>query len=97
MMIERINPDEPSRAPAVIKSLLSRTKPIATAESPAYEFKRDITVGMSDPQIGIINNIPNRSERKIIIGKKDLNSAGFRISRTPKITAILRSARLIKF
>ena len=35
MMIERIRPDEPSSAPAVIRSLLSITKPIATADSPA--------------------------------------------------------------
>ena len=35
MMIERIKPDEPSRAPAAISSLLFRTNPMATAESPA--------------------------------------------------------------
>src|SRR2546426_11044682 len=35
MMIERIKPLEPSRAPAVTRSLLSSTKPIATAERPA--------------------------------------------------------------
>src|SRR5437660_1328750 len=35
MMIERIRPLEPSSAPAVTRSLLLSTKPIATAESPA--------------------------------------------------------------
>ena len=35
MMIERIKPDEPSSAPAAISSLLSSTKPIATADRPA--------------------------------------------------------------
>jgi len=33
--IERIKPDEPSRAPAMISTLFSSTKPIATAERPA--------------------------------------------------------------
>ena len=35
MMIDRISPLEPSRAPAVTSSRLSSTKPIATAERPA--------------------------------------------------------------
>ncbi len=35
MMMERIRPLEPSSAPAVTRSLLLSTKPIATAESPA--------------------------------------------------------------
>ncbi len=35
MMIERIRPLEPSSAPAVTSSLLSSTKPMATAERPA--------------------------------------------------------------
>ena len=35
MMTDRMNPDEPSSAPAVISSLLSSTNPIATADSPA--------------------------------------------------------------
>ena len=35
MMIERIKPLEPSRAPAVTSNLLPSTKPIATAERPA--------------------------------------------------------------
>ena len=35
MMIDRIKPDEPSNAPAVTSSLLSSTKPIATADRPA--------------------------------------------------------------
>ena len=35
MMIDRMKPLEPSSAPAVISSLLSSTKPIATADRPA--------------------------------------------------------------
>ena len=36
MLTERIKPEAPSSAPATISSLLSSTKPIAAAESPAY-------------------------------------------------------------
>ena len=35
MFTDRMNPDAPSSAPATIKSLLSRAKPIAAAERPA--------------------------------------------------------------
>ena len=63
MMIERIRPDEPSSAPAMISSLFSSTKPIATAERPAYEFSSEITVGMSAPPIGMISSTPKSSDR----------------------------------
>jgi len=35
MITDRMKPDDPSRAPAVMRSLFSRTKPIATADKPA--------------------------------------------------------------
>ncbi len=35
MMIDRMKPDEPSSAPAIISSLLLSTKPMATADMPA--------------------------------------------------------------
>ena len=35
MMTERINPEEPSSAPATISSLLSRANPMALADKPA--------------------------------------------------------------
>ena len=59
MMIERIRPLDPSSAPAVTSSLLPSTKPIATAERPAYEFRIEMTVGMSAPPIGMMSNTPN--------------------------------------
>jgi len=52
MMMERISPDDPSSAPAMMSSLFWSTNRIATADSPAYEFKSEITVGMSAPPIG---------------------------------------------
>ena len=62
MMIDRIRPDEPSSAPAVMSSLFSSTKPIATADSPAYEFSSEMTVGMSAPPIGRISSTPKASD-----------------------------------
>ena len=62
MMIDRIRPDDPSSAPAMMSTLFSSTKPIATADSPAYEFSSEITVGMSAPPIGMISSTPNTSD-----------------------------------
>ena len=59
MFTDRMKPDAPSSAPATISSLLSSTKPIAAAESPAYELSSEITVGMSAPPIGMIISTPN--------------------------------------
>ena len=42
--IERISPENPSRVPAIISTLFERTKPVAAAASPAYEFNSDITI-----------------------------------------------------
>ena len=69
MFTERMRPDAPSKAPAMIRSLLSSTKPMAAAESPAYEFKREITVGISAPPMGMIIITPNRSGMPTISGK----------------------------
>ena len=48
----------------MISSLFSSTKPIATAESPAYEFSSEITVGMSAPPIGMISSTPKTSDSR---------------------------------
>ncbi len=69
MMIDKMKPLAPSSEPAVISSLLSSTKPIATADSPAYALRIEITVGMSAPPIGITSSTPNASASRIIRGK----------------------------
>ena len=68
MMIDRIRPDEPSSAPAVMSSLFSSTNPIATADRPAYAFSSEITVGMSAPPIGSTSSTPNSSDSTMTIG-----------------------------
>ena len=68
MMIERIRPDEPSSAPAVMSTLFSSTNPIATAASPAYAFSSEMTVGMSAPPIGMISRTPKISDSTMISG-----------------------------
>ncbi len=60
--IDRMRPDEPSSAPAMMSSLLLSTKPIAAADRPAYEFRIAITVGMSAPPIGMSSSTPKPSE-----------------------------------
>ena len=97
MFTDRMKPDAPSSAPATISSLLSSTKPIAAAESPAYEFRSEITVGMSAPPIGMIISTPKSRESAMIrreepglVGMKD-HENGHR--RRPGA----RSERLTKF
>ena len=58
--MERMKPENPSSVPAMIKTLLERTKPVAAEDSPAYEFSRDITTGMSADPIGITSSTPKR-------------------------------------
>ena len=66
MITDRMKPDDPSSAPAVMSSLFCSTNPIATAESPAYELSSEMTVGMSAPPIGMISKTPNVSESTMI-------------------------------
>ena len=68
--IDRIRPDAPSSAPAVMSSLFSMTKPIATAARPAYEFSSEMTVGMSAPPIGSTSSTPNASASTISAGNR---------------------------
>ena len=53
-----MNPLAPTKDPATINRLLSKTKPVAQAARPEYEFRSDITTGMSAPPIGITSIIP---------------------------------------
>ena len=66
MMTDRMKPDDPSSAPAVMSILFSSTNPIATADSPAYEFRSEMTVGMSAPPIGMISSTPKTSDSTMI-------------------------------
>src|SRR5215472_13968543 len=58
--MERIKPENPSSVPAMISTLLERTKPVAAEDRPAYEFSRDITTGISADPIGITSSTPKR-------------------------------------
>ena len=55
----------------MISRLLSSTKPIATADRPAYAFKIEITVGMSAPPIGMTSIQPKFSARMMISTNSD--------------------------
>ena len=52
-------PEAPTSAPATIRTLLWRTKPVAEAASPVNALSSEITTGMSAPPIGRTNMTPN--------------------------------------
>ena len=66
MILVRIKPEAPTRAPAIIKPLFIRTKPVAAAAIPEYEFNNEITTGISAPPIGIVIVMPNIADIRII-------------------------------
>ncbi len=99
MMIARMRPLDPSSAPAVIRSLLSSTKPIATAESPAYEFKIAITVGMSAPPIGMMSRTPKRSANATMTAKSAGAHAavGWSVSAVARANVLPNSRKFVAF
>ena len=60
-----ISPDAPTSAPAIINPLFIKTKPVAEAAIPEYEFNREITTGISAPPIGIVSVIPINADKAI--------------------------------
>ncbi len=97
MMIDRIRPEEPSSAPATMSSLLSSTKPMATADRPAYEFSSEITVGMSAPPIGMISSTPNASDSTMIAGNRNDSCSGRKMRAIPHTTATASRPRFEAF
>ena len=69
IMYERIVPEDPTRAPVIIRAEFSRVKPMPAAAYPEYELSIDITTGISAPPMGIINNTPNKKEIVITVQK----------------------------
>ena len=64
-MYERIAPDEPTKAPVIIKAVFSKVKPIPAAAQPEYELSIEITTGISAPPIGMIIKKPIKKETAI--------------------------------
>ena len=58
MMRVRISPDAPTSEPAMMSRLFSSTKPVAQAARPEYEFRSEMTTGMSAPPIGTTRPTP---------------------------------------
>src|SRR5512141_1014612 len=52
MTIERMKPEAPSSAPAMMSTSLPMANPVAEEASPAYELRSEITTGMSAPPMG---------------------------------------------
>ena len=66
MIYERIAPEDPTKAPVIIKALFSNVNPMPAAAQPEYEFNIEITTGISAPPIGMINNTPTIKDKSII-------------------------------
>ncbi len=63
MMLVRMSPDAPTRAPLMISPSLLITKPVSAAARPEYELRSEITTGMSAPPMGITDRTPRTSAR----------------------------------
>ena len=61
-MYERIAPEDPTKAPVIIKALFCKVKPMPAAAQPEYQFNIEITTGISAPPIGMISNKPTTKE-----------------------------------
>tara|TARA_A100001388_G_scaffold247472_1_gene207031 strand:+ start:588 stop:845 length:258 start_codon:yes stop_codon:yes gene_type:complete len=62
IIYDNIAPDEPTRAPVIIKAEFSKVNPIPAAAHPEYELSIEITTGISAPPIGIIIRKPIKNE-----------------------------------
>ena len=62
----RIAPEAPTRAPAMIRTGLPRTKPAIATAMPVNELSSEMTTGMSAPPIGSVIVTP-----KISAGDQD--------------------------
>ena len=61
MSLVRMPPDAPTRAPAMISTGTSRTKPAIATAVPVNAFSSEMTTGMSAPPIGSTIVTPNAS------------------------------------
>jgi hypothetical protein len=51
----------------MMRTLLPMAKPVAEDARPAYEFRREITTGMSAPPMGSTMKMPMTKARPIIV------------------------------
>jgi len=58
MSLVRMAPDAPTRAPAMMRTGLLRTKPAIATAVPVNELSRLMTTGMSAPPIGSVMVTP---------------------------------------
>ena len=61
IVMVRIVPDAPTRAPPMMSTLLPMTKPVAAAANPVNEFSNEIMTGMSAPPTGSTSKTPRSS------------------------------------
>ncbi len=64
--MERMNPEAPSSAPAMMSTLFPMANPVAAEARPAYELSSEMTTGMSAPPMGSTRETPKTRARPAI-------------------------------
>mmetsp|Transcript_24032 Transcript_24032/g.77162 ORF Transcript_24032/g.77162 Transcript_24032/m.77162 type:complete len:325 (+) Transcript_24032:1279-2253(+) len=77
MMCVRMAPDEPMRAPTVVRIGLSSMKPSAQSAHPEYEFSTVMTTGMSAPPMEAVMCSPSPPESTPIPASANMPAAGW--------------------
>jgi hypothetical protein len=67
MMKVRINPEAPTREPAIMSAEFPIMNPVNAAAIPDNELRSETTTGMSAPPIGRTNTSPSKHEMPIIL------------------------------
>ena len=82
MILVKIIPEAPTKAPAIINSLFPNIKPVVEPAKPEYEFKSEIATGISAPPIGRTSKTPSTKET-IVIARVNVALPGFIITINP--------------
>ncbi len=96
MKTDSTKPEDPSSAPATIRMGLLIANPSAAPESPAKEFRSEITVGISAPPIRITNITP-KARPIAISGTSRPTCRGMRVRATTSSTPAPSTDRFTMF
>ena len=72
IIYESIAPDDPTKAPVIIKAVFSNVNPMPAAAQPEYELSIEITTGISAPPIGTMIKNPIKKDASINIQNTSL-------------------------
>ena len=93
MIFDRMMPDAPTSDPAMIRTLLFSTNPVAAAARPEYELRSAMATGMSAPPIGIVSRMPRIDATPTSAQYAQVADGSLAI-KTPRPIAVRKSSRL---